>query len=447
MSEMSEITIAQIWNNQHLRQPLTTTDGQVIRVVYPGVWTHGFGPDFRDAMLDFDGQLVTGDVEVELDVNGWFQHGHDRNPEFNRVILQVVAADRDSELVRRPDGRLVPRLVAPDYFDFPADLPEEAANTRALGSIGFEHCAPDVARADPEAIREIWIRAGDQRMQSKVASYSGELTVGAPVQVLYQGLMDALGFSRNREPMAEVAARLPISQIVNSICNLPTKDRFYRAAGLLLGMGGFLPLTPADSAIGKLDPLVTVRLEREWQSAGVAWHGITIAPGFWKFARLRPAAHPVRRLLAAAAIVSSSKNGLLETLIRSLQADRPRRSLEHWLVSENPYIGKGHGYEIIINVVIPFALAYSDLAGQPVIEERAAELWQTLPAGRGNAITKATQEQICGSDAVPPGSARAEQGLIHIHRNGCQKMRCYECPIAHLSLRHAAESVSDFQRL
>ena len=42
-----------------------TTTGQTVEVIHRGVWSNGFGPDFRDALLLFDGrELRAGSVEI-----------------------------------------------------------------------------------------------------------------------------------------------------------------------------------------------------------------------------------------------------------------------------------------------------------------------------------------------------------------------------------------------
>lgn len=447
MSNIAEILIAQIWNSQWFRQPLETHDARQIRVVYPGIWSHGFGPDFRDAMLDIDGRLVTGDVEVETDVDGWTRHGHDQNDAFDNVILQVVARDRKNMIVRRSNGGLVPRVILPDFLDRPLDEFAKDVHVRPLGAIGFDSCAPDVVAEHPELVREVWQRAGDRRMQEKVAAIAGELAISPPAQVLYARMLDALGFSRNREPMAEVAVRLRIEQLLAATGEDDPRDRFWVTAALMLGTGGFLPLSPRDAAIAGLEPTQIGRVESRWREAGTAWHGIEVSPGFWTLARLRPAAHPVRRLLAAAAIFSSTSGSVVEHLVRLLSAPEPRQAVQQWLIGDNPWLGKDHGHELIVNVIVPFALAYGDEARQSDISDAAAELWQQLPAGRGNAITKATRAQICGERRISPGSARAEQGLLHINRNGCTQMRCFECPIAHLALHWQSRSEADSGRL
>lgn len=426
--------LAQIWNSQWFLQPMKTSTGASVRVVYPGVWTHGFGPDFRGAMLEIDGRLITGDVEVELDVRGWLEHGHDRNADFDQVVLQVVARDRGTDPMRRSDGAQVPRLVLTDFLRGPLDDFPSMVGLRPLGAIGFDSCAEDPAREQPELIRNVCQRAGDRRMQEKVASLSGDLAVSPPAQVLYARMLDALGFSRNRVPMAEVAARLPYAQLATRLTLSDPDERFWRSAALLLGTGGFLPLSPQDAAAGRLEPRQVGRLESLWREIGTPWHGLEVPASAWTLARLRPAAHPARRLLAGAGVLGPPGDGLVERLTAVLRDVEPRRALNRWLVEENPWLGRDQAHEMTVNVVIPFALAYGGKSNQQDVLDSAAELWQALPAGRGNAVTRTTLSQICGDAEVRVGSARAEQGLIHINRNGCSQMRCYECPIAHLAL-------------
>jgi hypothetical protein len=435
MSDIAEILLAQIWNGQWFHQPLRTSCGSEIRVVYPGVWTHGFGPDFTGAMLEISGKLVTGDVEIDLSVSGWFEHEHHRNESFDSVVLHIVARDDGSESVRTSSGKIVPQVALLNHLRGPLEEFSQTQGLRPLGAIGFDTCAPGPAFECPEMILDACERAGDRRMQERVSAMSGELACQPPAQVLYTRLLDALGFSRNRQPMAEVAARLPYEQLESHLTGHRSAERFWRAAALLLGTGGFLPLSPRDAAVGELTPDQLQRIETRWLTVGEPWHGVAVAPSFWTLARSRPAAHPVRRLLAMAVLLARRSESIVETLTSRAGESADVSGVRDWFISDNPYLGRDHAHEVIINVIVPFLIAYGETAAQPEIVDAGAKLWQELPAGRGNSITRKTLRQICGDSDVKAGSARAEQGLIHINRNGCSQMRCYECPIAHLALQ------------
>jgi hypothetical protein len=69
-----------IWQHQRLRRgELKTADGKTLRVLHPGFASAEGGPDFRGAVLQFgDEPPVAGDVEIDLQANGWHAHGHDQ---------------------------------------------------------------------------------------------------------------------------------------------------------------------------------------------------------------------------------------------------------------------------------------------------------------------------------------------------------------------------------
>jgi len=430
----SELTLSQIWNAQWLAPPLRLIDGRELRVIYRGVWTHGLGPDFSNAYIDIDGQLRGGAIELHRNASDWSAHGHHLDPAYNEVILHVVWYDDAHEPVRRNDGATVPTLLLPDHL--PAPLDDFVGNPilRPLGAIGFDYCAPTVAATNPSALRLVWERAGDERMRHKTDAVAGRLAVEPPAQTLYTLLIDALGYTRNREPMRAIAERLPYDHLDARLIGRRTEERFERAAGLLLGLAGFLPLSPHEQELAELNSEQVACVEAAWRQLGTAWRGIEIPPSSWTLARVRPAAHPIRRLLAMATLLARPSNGLVEDFCARLDRVAAYDSLQDWLTEENRYLGRAHAHEVIVNVLVPFALAYGDLTEQTDMMERAADLWTALPAGQGNAVIKRMVAQVCGDHPQRVSSARAEQGLLHLHTTGCRAMRCFECPVAHLEI-------------
>ena len=50
-----EQLVQNIWHHQRLRrEELRLLDGRTVRVLHPGFWNHGAGPDFRGAIIQFD---------------------------------------------------------------------------------------------------------------------------------------------------------------------------------------------------------------------------------------------------------------------------------------------------------------------------------------------------------------------------------------------------------
>lgn len=443
MAHISEIVLAQIWNSQWLRDELSTTDDRPLRVVYRGVWTHGLGPDFSGAMLDLGGRLESGDVELHRRASGWYEHGHDRDPAYNGVVLHVVLDDDLGEPVRRQDGARVATLALRSALPGPPEAFPSAPLLRPLGAIGFAHCAPALAADAPEMLHQTWEAAGDTRLAGKVATVAQSLSTAPPAQVLYALLLDALGYSRNRAGMAALAERLRYDHLEARLAGHAVGERAHRAAALLLGVAGFLPLSPAEATLGRIDPAMVGIFERRWRQLGAPWQGVVLSPTVWTVTRQRPAAHPVRRLLALATLLARPRVGLVEDLMALVAQDDASRALRRWFTGDNPYLGQAHAHEVIVNVVVPFALAYAEAGEEPGLAAAASQLWDRLPRGAGNAVLRRTVEQICGPHPVPIRSARAEQGLLHLHRTGCTVMRCYECPIAHLALAHGSARTLD----
>ena len=60
------------------RTQVSTKGGENYRVLYSGIPSGSYGPDFRDAVLERgDGSEVVGDVEIHRDLSDWYAHGHD----------------------------------------------------------------------------------------------------------------------------------------------------------------------------------------------------------------------------------------------------------------------------------------------------------------------------------------------------------------------------------
>lgn len=423
----SERWLARVWQEQWFAQPLATTEGTPLRILYRGVWSQRHGPDFAHALIDLAGARLSGDVELHVRASDWYAHGHHEDPAYDTVILHVVWQDDLRKPVTRRDGHAIPTLELRRVLACPDDL--ASTTPRPLGALGFQHCAPELATRAPERLHRLLEEAGDARLQGKVDGVRARLALEPPAQTLYWLLADALGFHRNREGMRTVAQRLPLERLEGVLLTVPAHRRFPCAAALLLGTAGFLPLSDRERSFAPLD-------RSTWHTVESLWHELCpqapSSPPSWNTGGIRPANHPVRRLASLATLTASAPRGILHQLVDCLRSDRPLASLIAWLRSPPVPVGADRAHEIVVNVVVPFALAYARATGDESLESAAAELWRSLPAGRGNALTRATLEQICGPSAFRVRSARAEQGLLHLYKTGCQPRRCHSCPVAHL---------------
>ena len=112
----SEADLQRRWAESRWPTPFLRTDAEhVIRVISPGRWNHGPGPDFRGAqILDSEGRARRGDVELHLEPRAWLQHGHADDPAYDRLLLHVVERSRAGDDVdpRIPQASRLPQAMS-----------------------------------------------------------------------------------------------------------------------------------------------------------------------------------------------------------------------------------------------------------------------------------------------------------------------------------------------
>lgn len=426
---VSELSLARAWADGAIPSSLSTTDGQSLSVIFRGAWTHGFGPDFSGAMISFaDGRMLTGSIEIHLASSGWRAHGHHLDPAYNEVILHIVGVD-DGGITRRADGATVP--VAIVGFEQAKQLEAQLDWSR----VGGEVCAEQQTRENPAAIVQAIHALGDQRLAAKAASLEAELVSRPPADLLWRGLLEALGYAENREPMRQLARKRPIGELQRLVSFSPTP--LVTGASALLGLAGFLPLSPSDANAANLEPSLVEAIERSWQ--GLARPGSELMrPSDWKTARVRPANHPVARLLAAAALVAAYPEGVAAALLEDVRQGTLRaESLAGTVERRGAALGVDRATVILANAVLPLAIALSEHQRDPELADGAIRIWDTLSASAHNRVTRAAQLQVCGEAPLRGLGERGMQGLIHLHRGLCTPRRCFECPIAAIVVNDA----------
>lgn len=432
-TSLPELALSANWRDQDFNRPLHTIDGRSIEVVNRGVWTHGFGPDFRDAMILFDGrELRSGSVEIHHRTSGWHHHGHDTDRRYDNVVLHVVHTHDGSE-TRRRDGSLVP--VVEIGRAIPPLNPVPTGGTHDWSRFGGTACAPDLASSRPKVVREILQSLGDARLATKTAAIEALLTELTPGEVLFHLLCDGLGYRANREPMGTISQTVSLRSIESLLSNQPRPERPGVALGVLLGVAGFLPLSPADAHAAQLRPDESASIEAAWQRHGSPWQDQVLAPTEWTRARVRPANHPAGRLAALAHILVNAlaNGGLVATLLESLSSDHgPVQQIRDLATtSDQPLLGSDRVSAIIANGLIPFALALAEWSSDTALLDAAASAWERLPASGANEVIRRASRQVAGRTPLRQLGARGQQGLMHLDSTLCAPRRCYECPIAH----------------
>jgi hypothetical protein len=445
---LPESRVVKIWQDCLAgRTDLFTEDDRPIEVVYPGRLNDDRGADLRDAVITNGRGLRKGDVEVHVRSSSWWGHRHHQDPLYNRVILHVVYWHDVARLVILQNGRKVPTLALGKYV--------AGTNGRDAGPVYPLSrrplpCRETMKRRDNAFIGEILDAAGDRRFAARAAEFQvASSRVGAE-QALYQGIMGALGYVKNKVPMIELARRMPLSRLVAAApAEMPDDECLARYQALLLGTAGLLPSQQAEQCrVDGTGRIWVDRLEKIWTAFVQT---VTMSAGDWHSFKVRPGNFPCRRLAAMSYLLLRYRDqGWLPVLVRGFEStvlDSGCRGLrERWLVSAQGFwaenldfglpagrvvpalLGTDRADIIVVNVLLPFAAAWGQYASLPGLAETASEIYRRYPASAENTLEKHMRRQL-GISRCPINSARRQQGLLHIYKTLCSQGKCLECPL------------------
>jgi len=430
---MSERDLRLFWEQQHLDATrLRTTDGRRVVVYAPGTENTDGGPDFRDARIRIGNTTYVGDVEVHLRTGQWRAHRHHTDPHYNSVILHVVHTD-DGSHTRTARSRRIPvvaigRLIAGMP---PRPVPSAPRHRIALQdvrtlarSLGRQRLL-DKARRAEDRLREI---VGEDRFVEGPASAdlysqpSGE----ACDQLLYEGLLEAMGYAKNRAPFLLLARSVRL----RTLRRFDLHDRETMSA-LLFGAAGLLP--PIRTVADAESRACVRRLRTRWAGLRPSLRVEQGHPADWLFFRLRPANFPPVRLAAVVDLLPVLfGNGELRRLVR--QADdlppaawwREARAL--FAVPPDPFwsrhvrfaapvrtrrtcLGQERLLDIAANVLVPSALLLHRLSGD-CDADRCAALLDHLPAAGRDVLVRSLARTF--REPLRPASMLEHQGLIEL---------------------------------
>ena len=317
MSRVTERHVQAVWYDAALRPDgLLTRRGSAVRVVSPGEWNCGPGPDFLRAVLEIGpaGERRTGDVEVHLLPADWDRHRHGDDPAYRGVIAHVTWSSGPEPKSLPPGavsiwlGRFLSGSpsFSPDMIDLGAyplarlSLPERPCELRFRG--------------DPDGIHRLLAAAGRTRLAGKAGRFANLMHVREDHrQCFYEEVMAALGYSRNPGRFRSVARRIPFSLLAEE----PSLAR-----ESFLAAGDF----------------------EDWDATGC-----------------RPDNQPIRRLANAADIVTRTPLMGLPGAVDFSPAALRRMMEEICFVDDGEgrrrCLGRGRAAAIIANVIVPWAIA------------------------------------------------------------------------------------------
>lgn len=427
---ISEKTVCGIWQSP-IANDLLTDKGERFRKIYAGREISGPGCDFQDAIFSIDGQIMLGDVEVHVDAREWYLHGHHKDERYNNVALHVVMWHSGGIPTVLANGRVIPtvslNILLEDVF-----TSQEPEATPGGAQIKVCTCRLVQEGKSQRDLLPVLEQCGLERFMARVENFKSYLTTEDAGQVLYRGMMGALGYSRNTVTSENLAGRMPLKSLESELA-----DGYEGLLALMLGTAGFL--TEGNGKSKKVKNIDMEMLAQLWNESG---REPAMQSQEWCLYGIRPGNHPVRRIAAMVELLLRFKEyGLLDSiceLVRGAPSTNYRLHLEDGLIVSGAgqsgdkfkpaLLGRSRAGEIVINVILPFMYAYAGAIGERPLAIKARKMFLDYPPTEENYITRLMIRNL----GMVYGGACIQQGLLYIFKTHCRYRDCTGCPVGNL---------------
>ena len=424
-----EILLHYIWKHRiYPLHKLTTTDGETVEVIDPGLHNGNAGPDFFNAKVKVDGVLWVGNVEIHEKASDWFLHRHDKDGAYDNVVLHVVGTDDMPVVTSR--GERVKQMVmdVPDYV--------ERSYRQLLMEDRFPPCHSIVPKLSRLTLHSWMSALQAERLEMKTAAIMKLVKDrnGSWEDAFFCTLARNFGFGVNGEAFGEWAAVLSLNSVAHH------RDDIFQVEAMFLGQAGLLNLeTMSERKRQEAEgDGYFHKLSKEYAYLSHKFGLAAMDGGLWKFLRLRPQNFPYIRISQLANLYCNRRAGLSQIAecesVKELQDLFFTRVTPYW---ETHYtfgceskrsekrLSKQSINIVILNTVIPVLFAYGRYKNDESLCDRAFRLLEDLKA-EDNSVTRLWQE--CGLEIK---TAADSQAVVQLKKMYCDHRDCLRCRIGY----------------
>lgn len=460
---INENFICRIWEaGDQFYSNLVTAGNEPVEIISIGSRNNDAGPDYKNAKIRIGGKVYTGDVEIHRDFKSWADHDHHRDSKYNSVILQVVLWDNASR--QKPKLRIkreLPTIILSNHLKCSIhDIWREIINNP---SAGFKlPCHERTDHIPDKTINYMLDNLSIERLKLKMKRIkdnlkqlhmeihgvdpSGEIKTKRRAlweQAFYEFIFEALGYSKNKEPMFKLAKNLKLS-VIKNILRKSNGNELIVVQALLYGFGGLLfDLRISSEYIEAL--------KQFWSKFKDKIRTEHVNKSEWQFFRMRPQNFPTVRLACGSQIILKIiREDLFKKIILTFQTMNFQvRSCYSKLIKllspdEDVYwsynydfgkslkkpmklVGTQRMNDITINVIIPFVYYYSIAFENNNIKKNVLEFYRLLKISSENSVISVIQNQLIRDREININTPAAEQGAIQLYNFYCTREKCGEC--------------------
>lgn len=403
---------------------LTSVKGGIIEVLDSGSYNTNSGPDFLNSKLKIDDQLWVGNVEIHIKSSDWYVHHHEKDKNYDAVILHVVW-EHDTNVFMKNNHPLptveLERFVQEDVLENYQKLFSKEQR--------WIPCEKQIEEVDSFLLNNWLERLYFERLENKSILIK-ELLLQSNNDyeaVLFQLLVKNFGLKVNGEAFLELAKSVEFSVL--------RKVRFNeeQLSALLFGQASFLE--------NKIEDGYYLELQKEYKYLQHKYQLKPLAKQRFQFFRMRPNNFPTIRIAQLVALYFKHQHLFSQTL----EATHLKDFYMLFSVEVNDFWKTHYTFEaaskkspkkltksfidlLIINTIVPLRFVYEQERGV-VNEEKLLQLIQQLRPEKNSIINKFSELKIEAKNAFET------QALLELKNNYCTKKRCLQCAIGNSLLK------------
>lgn len=403
---------------------LATVDGELLTILDNGSCLQKQGPDFFNATIIIGEQKWAGNVEIHVKSSDWYLHNHQKDDNYDNVILHVVWEHNIP--IFRKDNTEIPVLELRKYI--PIGILENYKTLMCPKSWIF--CENHIASVDGFVLRNWQERLFFERLERKhipIAQLLSE-TKKDWEAVLFCMLARNFGLNTNGEAFFEIAKSIPFSVI--------RKERHEAQSleSLLMGMADLFPDEAHDSYAKNLKNHFDYLMQK--------YHLKQPFTAPVQFFKHRPDNFPTIRLAQLASVYAKEENLFskiidvkeLKELYQLFAIDISDYWQTHYQFDKpspkkKKQLSKSFVDLLVINTIIPIQFAYAKNQGKEVSQTLLDLLRQAAP--EKNAIIDRFTDF-----GVKAKNAFESQSLLQLKNEYCNHAKCFRCAVGIQFLKH-----------
>ncbi len=423
---MKEDLLHYVWKHKlFFSDALKTAVGEKVTVFSTGTHNYNSGPDFFNAKIKIGAQLWAGNVEIHLKSSDWYVHNHEKDTNYDTVILHVVW-EHDVE-IHNSEEAIIPTLELQQFVSKALLLKYQKLFSKPQKWI---NCENDISSVDDFVISNWLERLYFERLERKSTVIYDllEKTKFDWEAVLFQLLARNFGLKINANSFFDMATSLDFAVVRKQW----TEQR--QLESLFFGQLGMLN--------EDIEEQYFIDLKKEYNYQQKKYNLDVSTKNTVQYFRLRPTNFPTIRISQLANLYHLHQN-LFSKLMQLESIDEiydlfSVTTTAFWdthytFKKESPKrikkLTKSFVDLLLINTIIPLKFVYLKHFGK-LDESVILNLIQQLKPEKNSIIDKFNLLKIKSKNAFET------QALLQLKNEYCAKQKCLQCAVGNWLLKN-----------